>query len=276
MNRSYPRITFFLLFLFLGLLTAGLFAGESVWRALLSEAVLLFFYLSAAHGLKRQEERRKKAAFRPGALLYLFPLFFLLPLVTSSFSLFLSYLYGVLGLPTPTETDFPLWFLLLSSALLPALEEECFFRGSLLSVWKEGGEGGSLLFSALLFSLLHADFLKMPYAFLAGLLLGAAALVSGGWLFPFLLHLCNNLLSILAAECHFSARFPLLLLLLSLLCLLPYLSPAYRKGAKATFLPLFSIISDREGRKNGVRSALTSPLWLFIGVAFAVSIIRLF
>lgn len=273
MKRTWPRITFFLLFLLFGLLAAGLFGGDRYYCVFISEAVLLFFYLSASYFLTK--EKKTRPAFRPGSFRYLYPLFFLLPLLTSSFAFLLSFLYGKAGLPLPTGQSLPLWVAVIASALLPAWEEELFFRGRLLPAFAPGAGGGSLLFSALSFSLLHADFSKMPYAFLAGLLLGAAAFLSGNWFFPFLLHFFNNLLSLLAEEGAFSSFLPLVLLPLFLLSLIPWLFPAYRADARTFFTPLFALLADKDGRKSLFFSGLRSPFWFFVAATVAVAVVRL-
>lgn len=268
MQNSFSRLTFCLLCLLLALAVGGLLAEVPF----LSEWVMLFAFVFAAFFLT------PKKNFRPSlhGMAYLFPLFFLLPLLTCCASFFLSWLYGQLGLSAPTAADEPLWLLMLCSGLLPALKEELFFRGGMLHGDGQGVKGGEILLSAICFSLLHANFYQIPYAFLSGLLLGGAAVCSGGWFLPFLLHLTNNLLSLVGEKTGTSGLLLPVLLLLFLLSLLPFLFSNYRRRARQFFDPFFAVLSDRAGRKQMLGHAIASPLWIFAAAAIILALLRLF
>ena len=96
-----------------------------------------------------------------------------------------------------------LWLSLLTSALLPAITEEVFCRYLFLPRLTVYSRSGAILASALFFSLLHGNFVQIPYAFFAGLCLGTLAVVCKS-IFPCILfHACNNAASILL---HFFAH----------------------------------------------------------------------
>ena len=85
---------------------------------------------------------------------------------------------------------------LVLNCLLPAVLEEVFFRGLILSLlWKRMG-GGAIFLSALVFALAHGSVYQIPYAFVGGLFLSLAAVVSGSVAVPFLFHFLNNFLSL--------------------------------------------------------------------------------
>lgn len=81
------------------------------------------------------------------------------------------------------------------NCLLPALLEELFFRGLILSLlWQRMG-GGAIWLSALMFALAHGSLYQAPYAFVGGVFLALAAAVGGSVAIPFLFHFANNFLS---------------------------------------------------------------------------------
>jgi membrane protease YdiL (CAAX protease family) len=88
----------------------------------------------------------------------------------------------------------------LALALAPALAEEIFFRGALLSLLSQRlGAGWGLLLSSLLFGLLHLDPAQGGAAAVLGLYLGALTLRTGSIHAAILCHGLNNLMAILAA-----------------------------------------------------------------------------
>ena len=82
------------------------------------------------------------------------------------------------------------------NCFVPALLEELFFRGLLLSLlWQRLGRSAIWL-SAVLFALAHGSLYQLPYAFVGGVFLSLAAVVSGSVFVPFLFHFLNNFLSL--------------------------------------------------------------------------------
>jgi membrane protease YdiL (CAAX protease family) len=73
--------------------------------------------------------------------------------------------------------------------------EELFCRYAVLRLLAPYGKSGAVVLSALLFALLHRNFYQMPYAFVAGLFLGAVTLASGGIACAIIFHILNNSLS---------------------------------------------------------------------------------
>ena len=96
--------------------------------------------------------------------------------------------------------DTPAWRLFLLLAVLPAVVEEIFFRGLLLSGLGARTPAQRILLSALLFGLFHMSFFRfLPTAGL-GVLLAFVVLVSGS-LFPAVLwHAIHNGIGVFAAE----------------------------------------------------------------------------
>ena len=85
---------------------------------------------------------------------------------------------------------------LLFDALLPAVCEEIFCRGAVYAILRPLGRRAAIPLSALVFALMHANAAQIPYAFVAGLCLGALYELSGCLLLPILFHFASNALSL--------------------------------------------------------------------------------
>ena len=86
----------------------------------------------------------------------------------------------------------PGWLLVLALALLPALVEELFFRGALLSGLEKWGQGAAILVSSLCFALVHGSAANFLGPLVAGLLFGYLTVITGS-LWPAVVgHLCNT------------------------------------------------------------------------------------
>lgn len=95
--------------------------------------------------------------------------------------------------------DSPIKILLgfISIAIVPALAEEFLFRGCVLSNLLPYGKTGAIVFSALLFSLMHGNFAQFLYTFAAGLVLGIVYVETGSIWTPTFIHLFNNFYSLI-------------------------------------------------------------------------------
>ena len=158
------------------------------------------------------------------------------------------------------------WLCLLTSALLPAVIEELFCRYVFLPRLTVYSRMGGILASALFFAFLHGNFVQIPYAFLAGFVLGSLAVVCKS-IFPCIIfHFVNNAASILL---HFyeDTLLPTILLyvLLGSMVVCGIGIFLYRK-------PILSALSVLRGKnqeeplKAGpvVGKMFTSPLLIFL------------
>ena len=82
---------------------------------------------------------------------------------------------------------------LISGAVLPAICEELFFRGYLLSAWEERWGWRSVPVCAVLFALLHGSVQGFPAQLAAGMLLGCICIRSGSVFCAIAAHLGYNL-----------------------------------------------------------------------------------
>ncbi len=133
-----------------------------------------------------------------GVLLLLLPAFLL---SVAAVALLTDRIFSAVGLPIPAKQPLsPLPLALLFDVWLIALSEEFFFRGVLYPLLTGYGDLPAVFGTALAFSLLHGNLFQIPYAFVAGILLGFLRLYSGSFLIPFLFHLSNNLCSVLVGD----------------------------------------------------------------------------
>ena len=97
---------------------------------------------------------------------------------------------------TSTLQDFEGVLLFISTAIAPAFCEEFLFRGVICNNLRPYGKTVAVLGSALLFGLMHQNVGQMFYATVAGVVLAVIYLESRSIWAPILLHLFNNLSSV--------------------------------------------------------------------------------
>lgn len=107
------------------------------------------------------------------------------------------YIFGAPPRQNSFLTGTGYWELLLCYVLLPALLEECLFRGVLFRVYEERCGGlGAVLATSLLFAMIHfsgADFVSY---LISGVILGVTVYVTGSLAAAVFLHLVNNFSSL--------------------------------------------------------------------------------
>ena len=197
------------------------------------------------------------------------PLLALLPLfvsLTALASIPSALLADLIGMNRTVEPSGALPLLLLTSALVPALAEELFCR--FLCLYPFGsGKSAAVWLSAILFAALHLNLAQLPYAFGAGLLLGALVSLGGSVLLPILFHLVNNAASLLLWR--FNADSPLVFAAIGLIGLLPLALPAVRRAARA----LLSRIALGQAARRELCEAILSPYSLPILACLLLSLL---
>lgn len=240
-------------------IAVAILPGEVYRRAAMLLVMLLPLLL-----FRTPPEGTKRLRILPEAgtlpLLLLLPAFILAICLTS---LGWGALADLLGITLRgAEPIRPLALAILLDAAVPAIGEECFARGAILSVLRPHGRRTAVIGSAIVFALMHASLAQIPYAFLAGLLLGMLYELSGGLLLPILFHFGSNLFSLLLL---FGAPpLPFLIglgaaALLGILLLLR-LRPRPIPEAPATEV-------------GGIRALLLSPLLLWIGAIIFIMLL---
>lgn len=91
-----------------------------------------------------------------------------------------------------TYTPFTFIFMIVNSALVPALIEEFAFRGAIIGIFKRYGDVSAIFISTIMFSLVHQNFVQIPYTFMFGLGLGLTRIVTNSIWPCILAHFINN------------------------------------------------------------------------------------
>ena len=119
--------------------------------------------------------------------------------MSSLAGLFFSSLGFEYSLPDSPAPGGALGFLLsvLVVAIEPGLMEEFAFRGILHGLFRRWGDGFAVLSTAILFGVMHGNFVQMPFAFLVGLVLGFVRVKTGTLWVCCAVHAFNNLISVL-------------------------------------------------------------------------------
>ena len=114
--------------------------------------------------------------------------------IASFFSL-LGFEYRSPQIETP-EGVFGFLLVILSTAVTPALVEEFAMRGIVMGSLRKYGDGFAIIISAILFGLMHCNFMQIPFAFLVGLALAYAVIKTSSIWTGIIIHFINNLLSV--------------------------------------------------------------------------------
>jgi membrane protease YdiL (CAAX protease family) len=141
-------------------------------------------------GFRRISGKMVGLSFLAGALLFIFNIF-----VATFFNSILS----LFGYRFPNYGDsgltgvWGLLFGLVFTAILPGLCEETTHRGMLLNSFRQKfGVRGALLFSSLMFGLMHLNIAQFFFATILGFFMGLAALVSRSIWPAVIMHFSNN------------------------------------------------------------------------------------
>ena len=86
---------------------------------------------------------------------------------------------------------------IITMSLAPAFLEEFAFRGIVFGITRRLGEGFAIFASAICFSIMHMNMSQIPFAFLAGLIIGFVYVKSESIWTAVTVHAINNLLSII-------------------------------------------------------------------------------
>lgn len=110
---------------------------------------------------------------------------------------FASYEYALSAPVNLPKNAFEFICMTLHSAVLPAVFEEFAFRGVVMQPLRKYGDTFAIIFSAVLFGLIHGNMTQMPFAIIAGIAIGYASVVSGSMWTGVIIHFFNNFLSLM-------------------------------------------------------------------------------
>lgn len=156
----------------------------------LTLAYLSFSVFSKRFGCPDIPPRRETALSKIDKLSIVF--------AVSAITFIFGRIYAIL-FPSSTTVSFPekptaIQYILLfiSSVIVPSLFEELVFRKSLARQFRVIGITSATIISALIFGLTHFSLEAFPYAFICGILIGAAYLITGSFWVAFGIHFFTN------------------------------------------------------------------------------------
>lgn len=105
----------------------------------------------------------------------------------------ITFYYSNFDIPTSV---FGIVILFLRSAVMPAITEEFAMRGVVMHSLRRYGDLFALTMSAVVFGLMHGNMIQMPFAIIAGYILGYACIKTGSLWTSVIIHLINNAFSV--------------------------------------------------------------------------------
>lgn len=153
---------------------------------------------------KRRNMASLDSFLKPRGALYtasLIVMGFGLCILASYITNWIYFLFDSVGVTLPYEDyETPIeWaaiaLLFVKTAVVPSLTEEFAVRGFLLQSIRKYGDGFAIVMSSLVFSLLHANAVQIPFAFMAGLVLGYIYCKTNSIWPSVIVHFLNNAFS---------------------------------------------------------------------------------
>ena len=95
-------------------------------------------------------------------------------------------------LPIPQKSVIGILIYYIGISVVPALVEEFALRGVIMQMLRRYGDGFAIVTSALLFGLMHCNLQQIPFAFLAGVILGYAVITTDSLWTGVIIHFLNN------------------------------------------------------------------------------------
>ena len=166
--------------------------------------------------------------------------------------------------------------LIIAYVVIPAITEELFYRGIIISEYRPYGSANAVLISALCFAFMHFSFENFLFYFFSGIILGMVVVVTRSLFASVLLHMLSNLLSLYGSDNflritiqksgeYFMGFLLVALFGISLAILLSRLEQVYQNYAEkppVTSLPASS--------KENILKVFFSPAFLALIAVFVV------
>lgn len=205
-------------------------------------------------------------------------------MITQFLSMNMKFFFNIDNQMASVGTDLSIPEILLfciAYALVPSLGEEFLFRGVMLSLLRKYGDAFAIFSTALLFGILHGNFVQIPFAFVVGLVLGYVVCYTNSMLPAIIIHFFNNFFAVVMTMIagHTSEKAGGLIETGYMLFLLVigFIGFAYLAKSDKSFMSVKNTSSEVElssGKKMAV--FLTSiPVIIFIIIMFALAVFTL-
>lgn len=88
-------------------------------------------------------------------------------------------------------------YLIIFAAILGPIFEELIFRGTMLKKLRVYGDKTAILYTAIAFGLFHCNIAQIPFAIVCGLILGYVVVKTNNIIYPIILHIILNSISVI-------------------------------------------------------------------------------
>lgn len=188
-------------------------------------------------------------------------------------------------LPNDASSLANLLYILIAIAIIPAITEEFVFRGIILGEYSAMGTKPltAVMLSAAMFAMLHFNLYQFPVYFFGGIVLGYVAVITNSVLCAMIVHLLNNVFSLLfepqllrlISQTDSPVFVLFVLTIIFLVFLILFLGSAekvyYKKGINGEETP--RIKRKKRGKDKGFtpdKEASLSPVFILCIIAYIV------
>ncbi len=172
-------------------------------------------------------------------------------------------------------------YVILALCVLPALLEEFLFRGIITAEYESVSVHTAIFLSALLFSLMHLNYARLPAYFFSGVMLCLTLYATRSVIAPMIVHACNNIAALYLDRYLYMAASEIgersVLLVFILVCILFVSLICFALSAQniytaygVTNTPSPHIRKKKRRKSGGFFSAVGAPPFVFLIVLFVI------
>lgn len=105
-------------------------------------------------------------------------------------------------------------YLIIFAAILGPIFEELIFRGTMLKKLRIYGDKTAILYTAIAFGLFHCNIAQIPFAIVCGLILGYVVVKTNNIIYPIILHIILNSISVILTTLLKLKLWPVIVLIM--------------------------------------------------------------
>lgn len=267
MKKAISAVTFFNLVFILVLSLSGSIKGWCgdvlYYLAYLIPVCFSFLYIKK---WEKDEIKPQPPGLLPDgkSVVYALPFVFPFILIVALISLLSSIILGALGYTDSVDVSGNIITVIFRHAVLPAFFEEAVFRFIPIALIAPYSKKSALFISSIFFAVAHCNLFQIPYALFAGLVLAYITLASGNIIPAIILHLLNNISSIILMR-NMSEGFNFVFfLVLFALCAVSLVFIIIKREKYGKLLK--EILADKRAVELTMAGLLFTFAMLFIGV----------
>ena len=176
-------------------IVSGIFGGNEMITLMLSQ--LVFFMPSAFYLLENKFDLKETIRLRPikisTIILLVIFMYLIIPAITLINAVSLKFTTNTIDTTiTEIANKYPFIIGILMIAVVPAILEECVYRGVFFNEYRKVSPKRAVVLSGLLFGLAHMNFNQFIYAFLLGMVFSVVVEATDSILSSMVLHFVMN------------------------------------------------------------------------------------